>query len=154
VALGGYRAAMTDELDTEAAIERLNAALPFQQRSALHYTFAAGSLTGLELQSVTERFFAFAEAELADVRRLVEKVVALGGDPVTDVAPLGFHDGDATRMLRTLHEEEVEAVAKLQEVIPETGHTAASEALEHLIEHLLLRKQDQIDFLVRALGPS
>lgn len=145
---------MTDPLDTDAAIERLNAALPLQQRSALQYTLAAGSLTGLELQAVTGRLFAFAEAELADARRLVEKIVALGGEPVAEVAPLGFHDGDARRMLRAVHEQETEAVAALQDVIPETGHDAASEALEHLIEHMLLRKQDQIDFLVRALGPG
>jgi bacterioferritin (cytochrome b1) len=145
---------MTDELDTEAAIERLIEALPFQQRSALQYTLAAGSLTGLELQAVTERLYAFAETELADARRLVEKIVALGGEPVAKVAPLGFEDGDARRMLRAVHDQEVEAVAKLQAVIPETGHTADSEALEHLIEHILLRKQDQIDFLVRALGPG
>lgn len=37
-------------------------------------------------------------------------------------------------------------------MIPETGNDGASEALEHLIEHVLLRKQDQIDYLVRALG--
>jgi bacterioferritin (cytochrome b1) len=145
---------MTDRLDTDAAIERLNDALPLQQRSALQYTLAAGSLTGLQLQAVTERFFAFAEAELADARRLIEKIVALGGEPVAEVAPLAFDDGDATRMLQTLREQESEAVAKLQDVIPETGNDGASEALEHLIEHVLLRKQDQIDYLVRALGPA
>jgi bacterioferritin (cytochrome b1) len=143
-----------DPLDKPAAIERLNEALPLQQRSALQYTLAAGSVVGLQHQAVTERLFAFATAELDDCRRIVEKIVALGGDPTTDVAPLGFHDGDTEAMLRAVHDQEVEAVTAIQAVIPETGHTADSEALEHLIEHILLRKQDQIDYLVRALGPK
>ena len=101
---------MTDPLDSDAAIGRLNAALPLQQRSALQFTLVAGSLTGLELQAVTERLYAFAEAELADARRLVEKIVALGGEPVAEVALLGFEAGDATTMLRAVHEQETEAV--------------------------------------------
>ena len=142
-----------DPLDKDAAIERLNEALPLQQRSALQFALAAGSLVGLEHQAVAEPLFAFAQAELADTRRMVEKIVALGGDPTTDVAALGLHDGDAVAMLRAIHDQEVEAVTAIQEVIPETGHTADSEALEHLVEHVLLRKQEQIDYLVRALGP-
>src|ERR1044072_6735908 len=60
---------MPDPPAPEAAIERLNAALPLQQRSALQYTLAAGSLTGLELQAVTGRLFAFVGAGLAGARR-------------------------------------------------------------------------------------
>ena len=36
-------------------------------------------------------------------------------------------------------------------MIPETGKEGASEALEHLLEHLILREQGQVDFLTRAL---
>jgi hypothetical protein len=35
-------------------------------------------------------------------------------------------------------------------VIPHTGTEGRSEALEHLMEHLILRKQNQIDFLTRT----
>lgn len=143
-----------DPLDTDAAIERLNEALPLQQRSALQYTLAAGGVVGLHHLAVSDRLYAFAEADLADTRRMVEKIVALGGEPVTDVAPLAFTDGDTEKTLQAVHDQEVEAVAAIQAVIPETGHTADSEALEHLIEHILLRKQGQIDYLVRALGPK
>ena len=48
----------------------------------------------------------------------------------------------------TLIEHEV--IERLQDVIPETGHEGASEALEHLLEHIIMRKQEQVDFLVRA----
>ncbi len=38
------------------------------------------------------------------------------------------------------------------EIIPATGSEGRGEALEHLLEHLILRKQDQADFLRRALA--
>jgi hypothetical protein len=45
---------------------------------------------------------------------------------------------------------ETEAVEALRAAIEPTGPDAVSEALEHLLEHLILRKQSQIDFLRRA----
>ena len=48
-------------------------------------------------------------------------------------------------------ESETDTIETLQAVIPETGKEGASEALEHLLEHLILRKQGQVDFLTRAL---
>ena len=38
----------------------------------------------------------------------------------------------------------------LHAVIPHSGQEAASEALEHLMEHIIMRKQNQIDWLRRA----
>jgi hypothetical protein len=49
-----------------------------------------------------------------------------------------------------LIEAETEAIDKLQETIEPTGREARSEALEHTLEHLIMRKQAQIDFLLRA----
>lgn len=141
---------MSDEpLEPAAVLESLNAALPLQQRSALQYTLLAGSVYGVANQVLCDRLWRGATAELEDARRLVEKIGALGGEPVTDVAPL-FWDADPETWVGTLIDAETEAVAALQAVIPETGNDAASEALEHLIEHLLLRKQEQIDWLERV----
>ena len=82
---------MTDEdetLDVEQAIERLNEALALQQRSVLQYTLMSGSLFGFQFQSLGDRLWAFAEAELGDARLLVEKIAALGGEPSTEVGTL------------------------------------------------------------------
>jgi hypothetical protein len=38
----------------------------------------------------------------------------------------------------------------LQAAIEPTGREGRSEALEHMLEHVIMRKQDQVDFLVRA----
>lgn len=138
-----------ERLDTAAAIERLNAALRLQYRSALQYTLASGSIFGLEQLALGDRLWEFAAAELDDTRALVEKIAALGGDPTTEVAPHRFI-GEAERAVESIIESEEEAIDALQEAIEPTGREGRSEALEHLLEHVILRKQNQVDFLLRS----
>jgi hypothetical protein len=57
---------------------------------------------------------------------------------------------DPVEAITWLIECETDAVEALQAAIEPTGRDAVSEALEHLLEHLILRKQSQIDFLRRA----
>ena len=140
-----------DPMDVPAAIELLNKALPLQLRSAVQYTTAAASVVGLQYMGLAERFWTYSELELADARRLVEKIVAIGGEPVREVAPWHFSK-DAEETVRGLVEAERETIAALHAVIPATGQEPKSEALEHLMEHLIIRKQEQIDTLLRALG--
>ena len=71
-----------DPLDVDLALERLSEALPLQLRSAAAYTMAAGSITGFQYLGLADLLWRFAEADLADARRLVEKVVTLGGEPI------------------------------------------------------------------------
>ena len=144
--------AESDEtLDVELAIARLNDALRLQYRSALAYTVVAGSVFGFEYQALGQRLGEFSQDELGDARRLIEKISALGGEPTVEVAPLQWTaDGDeAVGGLIAAEEEVIEA---LQAAIEPTGREGRSEALEHLLEHLILRKQDQVDYLVRARG--
>jgi bacterioferritin (cytochrome b1) len=142
-----------DPMDVEGALETLNRALPLQFRSALHYATTAGSVGGLEYIGLAERFWSYAEHELVDARRLVEKILALGGTPSLEVASWPF-ELDATKAVRGLVECEREVIAALHKVIPTTGQEPRSEALEHLIEHLIIRKQEQADTLLRALGDT
>jgi bacterioferritin (cytochrome b1) len=138
-----------DPLDIEGAIAQLNRALTGQYRSALQFALAAGSITGFEHQGVADRLKSFANADLLDARHLVEKIVTLGGDPTTEVAPLRY-DGDVGVVVEWLIEAETETIEALQDTIPYTGHTGDSEALEHRLEHMIMRKQEQVDFLERA----
>jgi bacterioferritin (cytochrome b1) len=138
-----------EKLDVEAAISRLNDSLKLQYRSAHQYMLSSGSLFGFEFQALGDRLWEFARAEIDDARRLVEKIVALGGEPTTDSAPLRW-TGDPAEAVEWLIESEGEAVETLQAAIEPTGREGRSEALEHMLEHLIMRKQDQIDFLVRA----
>ena len=140
-------------MEVEEAIETLNRALSLQARSALAFTLAAGTARGIPAQAIGTTLWEFAQSELDDTRRLVEKIVALGGQPTTDVAPLRSYDelADAVRWLAEVESDAVEALA---EVIPHTGNEGPGEALEHLLEHVIMRKQSQVDYLVRALGDT
>jgi bacterioferritin (cytochrome b1) len=138
-----------DPLDVDLALERLGKALPLQLRSAAAYTIAAGSITGFQYLGLSDLLWRFAEADLADARRLIEKIVTLGGEPVDEITGFGLpKDGDA--IVKRLIELEREAIEALQDTIPATGHTGDSEALEHRLEHIIMRKQEQVDTLLRA----
>lgn len=144
---------MGEEMDTAAVIDLLKDALRLQYRSALLYAMAAGSSRGLDLIAFSDLCRRWAGAELDDARRLVEKVVALGGQPPTEVAPVPWSD-DASKIGRILVDCEAETLAALHAVIPATGQEARSEALEHLMEHVILRKQEQVDRVLMALGET
>jgi bacterioferritin (cytochrome b1) len=140
-----------EKLDEKEAVKRLNAALELQYRSALQYSLTASSLTGIEAQALGSQLTEFGDSELADARRLVEKVISFGGEPTTTVAELRF-ERSVKGALRWLVECEEAAVEALQEAIEPTGRDGRSEALEHLMEHLILRKQAQVDFLRRTVA--
>lgn len=138
-----------EQLDEKEAVKRLNAALELQYRSALQYSITASSLTGLEAQALGSKLTEFGDSELADARRLIEKIVSFGGKPTMEVAELRF-EKSVKAALKWLVKCEEAAVEALQEAIEPTGRDGRSEALEHLMEHLILRKQQQVDFLNRS----
>ena len=55
-----------------------------------------------------------------------------------------------TEALDRLIENENETLDALQAAIEPTGREAASEAIEHRLEHMIMRKQEQVDTLLRA----
>jgi len=83
---------MADEetLDIGAMVEALNRALRFQYRSVLSWTVAAGTATGFEHQALADRFAINAADDLADARRIVEKIASLGGEPASDPAEVAL----------------------------------------------------------------
>jgi bacterioferritin (cytochrome b1) len=142
-----------ETLDVEEAVARLNDALKLQYRSANQYMLSSGSLFGFEFQALGDRMWTFAKEELNDARSLVEKIVALGGTPTTEIADLNW-TGEPDAAVDHLIETESETVETLQRAIEPTGREGRSEALEHMLEHVIMRKQNQIDWLVRARRSS
>ena len=136
-------------MDTGKVLEQLNIGLELQLRSLLQFTQASGSMFGIEVQGVAAKLWDFAEHELEDTRLLVEKITALGGDPTTKVGALKW-EPDPSKALDHLIDTEDEVTEALHAVIPHSGQEASSEALEHLMEHIIMRKQNQIDWLRRA----
>jgi bacterioferritin (cytochrome b1) len=136
-------------MDVDKVLEKLNAGLELQLRSLLQFTQASGSMFGLEVQGVAAKLWDFAQHEHEDTRLLVEKITALGGDPTTKVGKLSW-DPNPASALAHLIETEDEVTEALHAVIPHSGQEARSEALEHLMEHIIMRKQNQVDWLRRA----
>jgi hypothetical protein len=140
-----------DEVDFDKLRARLADAVRRQARSSLHQTLVAGTITGIQTQAVAQQLAVFAAAEHEDTRHLIEKAHALGCEPEIEVEPLKAV-GDARQALTELRDSEREVLKALHAVIPETGQEEWSEALEHLLEHIIMRKQHQVDYLDRALS--
>ena len=136
-------------LDVEGAISKLNNALRLQMRSAVEYTLVAAALTGFQYQGLATTLAEYAVLEIEDARRLAEKIASLEGEPTTVVAKPRW-SADPTEAFTFLIEDETEAIEALQASIEPTGREGRSEALEHRLEHIIMRKQEQVDFLQRA----
>jgi bacterioferritin len=141
---------MSDEnMDVEAVLAKLNRCVTLQYRSVLQQTLTSGSLFGFEYQHLAERIWSDADQDMKDLRLLIEKVTALGGSPTTDVADLRW-TGAPEDAVQWLIDTDTELVDALKDAIEPTGQEGRSEALEHTLEHIIMRKQNQIDFLLRA----
>jgi hypothetical protein len=110
---------------------------------------AAGSVVGFAYAHLAESLWSFAQCDLQDARRLVEKIVTSAPLPSTEIAPLRCFDAPA-QLVDWLIEAEQEATEALRDCIAPTGREARSEALEHRMEHMIMRKQEQIELLQRA----
>jgi bacterioferritin (cytochrome b1) len=138
-----------EQLDEGLAREKLNAALSMQMRSALQYSLIAASVGGYPGVAIAAELTEYGDRELADARLLIEKIIAVGGTPTTEIAELRA-EPDLDNAVDWLLQCERTAVDALQEAIEPTGREGRSEALEHMLEHMIMRKQRQIDFLERA----
>jgi hypothetical protein len=114
-------------------------------------TVLAGSLRGLDGMGAKFRLRQLVQHELEDTYLMVEKHVALGGDPDLDPGTVS-PPRDPRQALADLVEGEREVIAALHAVIPHSGQEPRSEALEHLMEHVIMRKQQQVDLLSLAVA--
>ena len=132
-------------------LHTLAKALTLQAETILTMTHLAGTLRGLDGAAVKPQLRVFVQEELEDAYLLMEKYSALGGELTMDV-PVIKVPRDTGAALSHLIELERRAVAALHGVIPHTGQEPRSEALEHRLEHLIMRKQQQLDYLWHASG--
>lgn len=139
-----------DKMDVPEVQRLLTAALRLQYRSALLYSITAGTVGGVEGLALGDLLAEHAALELADVQRLADKLVTLGGTPPADVPSFKVSLSTKTA-LKALVKVEEESLEALHKVIEPSGQEPRSEALEHLMEHVIVRKQAQVDRLLRAL---
>ena len=140
-----------DRMDVPEVQRRLADALRLQYRSALLHAVAAGVVGGPDGVLAADLLAECAARELDDVRRLVDKLVALDGTPPVDVGTMPDVPTDLREAVTSLVEHDDEVIAALHAVIEPSGQEPRSEALEHLMEHVITRKQAQVDRLRRIL---
>jgi ferritin-like protein len=141
--------ASDDDMAVETVTAKLGTALALQARSLVTMTVLAGALRGMAGAGIKSQLRQFVLEEVEDTYRLTEKLSALGGEPAVDLGAIK-PVLDPQQAIRDLLEDEQKAIAALHAVIPHTGQEPRSEALEHLLEHAIMRKQQQVDFLWHA----
>lgn len=141
---------MGEPTDAAALVKDLNAALPFQYRCILACAIAAGALPGVQGVALAEALRDMAAADLRDAERIAARVASLGGTPTANVARLQS-PRTWRAILKRLVEVQQEALDALVEAIPADADDAEGEATEHLLEHVIARKRDDLELLQRAL---
>ena len=137
-------------MDVEEQIECLNRALRLQHRSVLQYSLIAGSVIGLEYQAHADKMREHAAVRARgrhpagrEDHRARRRADHRGG--ADDV-----HRPTRPRRSTSLIDCEGETLEALQAAIEPTGREAASEAVEHRLEHMIMRKQEQVDYLLQG----
>jgi bacterioferritin (cytochrome b1) len=142
-----------EPMDVEAARTGLEEAVRLQYQSVLSMAVAAGGIGDLVYRGLANDLWSFASDELTELRVLLEKLTAMGGTPPAEVPRLDWEETPEGMISRIIRQER-ECIEALHEIIPATGQEGRSEALEHLLEHAIMRKQRQVDLLARAVGDN
>jgi len=139
------------EMDVQKTLECLNKALALQLRSSTQFVLAGGSASGIQFVGLADLYAEWARHELADTGLLVAKIVSIGGEPETKSAAPGW-DADPVKMAKRLVKSEEETIEAIRKTIAPAGDFGPGEGLEHLLEHMIMRKQLQLDRLRRAIA--
>ena len=139
-----------EPMDATAVCRSLGHALALQSRSLLEMTLLAGAMRGMAGVGTKAQLRQFVQHELEDTYLLTEKLTAIGGEPDLDLDRIR-PSADPNSALRDFLAREQDVVAALHAVIADSGQEPRSEALEHLLEHVIMRKQQQLDFRWLAL---
>jgi len=106
-------------------------------------------ITERERMSAIERNLARALSERSARAPAVTRRIPRQVRMFTTPTQVSF-SADPGEALERLIADEGETLEALQGAIEPTGREAASEAVEHRLEHMIMRKQEQVDYLLRA----
>lgn len=95
-------------LDTEQMIDRLNEDLAHELCAMIQYLTYAAKVTGPYRPQLSQFFLAEVPDEQLHAQYLANKIVALGGEPTTDPAPIPKASGNR-EMLEAVLEAELDA---------------------------------------------
>lgn len=136
--------------DPSTLVTALNRALPLVARDALALAVAAGTLPGPDGVALSASLREMAAANLHDVERLSARVASLGGAPALAVDNLKLPETWAAAVKRLLADGD-ETLQALVAAIPADADDPEGEATEHLLEHVVNHKRNDLELLERAL---
>jgi hypothetical protein len=139
-----------DAMDVEAVRKALSEAVRLQMASLLEMRVLGGSLPGVLGAVVKAELRRDLVEEVQDTVFLTEKLTALGGSCPTDVPELVL-EPKAEASLRGFLDRQGWLLASVHAVIPHSGQEPHSEELDHRLEHVIMRKQQQVEFFTHAL---
>lgn len=121
--------------DTKMLIDGLNVDLAHEYAAVITYRTYASAVTGPFRQELRAFFASEIPDELGHAQLLADKIVALGGQPTVDAAPVTFTD-DPRRMLETAYADEVatiERYAQRRKQAEQVGEIGLAVELDTLI---------------------
>jgi bacterioferritin (cytochrome b1) len=141
---------MGESTDPSSLARALNGALSLLARDAIGLAVAAGTLPGPEGVALSDRLRAMAASAMDDVRQLSARIATLGETPEVEAAHLSLPAAWPASVERLVADAR-ETLAALVEAIPADADDTEGEATEHLLEHVIARKRDDMELLERAL---
>lgn len=141
---------MGESTEASSLAAALNRALPLVARDAVALAVVAGTLPGPQGVALAEPLRAMATANLRDVERLAARIASLGSAPSLDIAAPTLPKAFAASVKR-LAADGRETLEALVGAIPADADDPEGEATEHLLEHMVNRKRDELELLERAL---
>ena len=141
---------MGEKTDPSSVADALNRVLQMVARDAIALAVVAGTLPGPEGVALSGPMRDMAAANLRDVERLAARISSLGGAPATQPEELALPKTWAASVKRLLADGRATLDA-LVDAIPADADDAEGEATEHLLEHMVNRKRDDLELLERAL---
>jgi bacterioferritin len=134
-------------MDKTKVIEKLNECLRHEWTGVAQYSQAGFLVGGLWREVYSELFFDSAKESFSHARLVGEKIVALGGVPTVERAPIKQSE-DLVEMLNAALEFESKAVKLYTEAL---ALAEDDRALVVFLENLLEEEQDGVDTLTRIL---
>ena len=101
----------SEKVDKATLIEGLNEDLAYEYQAVIMYNTYAAAVTGVHRSELRNFFLAEVGDELGHAQFLADKIIALGGRPVTKAADLRYST-TAREMVETVAQSEAETIER------------------------------------------
>lgn len=136
-------------MDKQKVIDKLNEILRWEWTGVVQYTQQSFLIQDVWREVYAPMFRGSADESLGHARKIGDKIVALGGIPTVERAPVQQASDLQDMLQHSLHFES-EAVRLYREALDVVGEDDAP--LRVLLEDIILEEQEGVDHLQKLLG--